>query len=164
MNGILALTSILGCESLRVVEVSRDSDDGLLDFLANLGLCDLLHLGEDHRGDLLGAELLLLAEVLDLNEGRAVLVNDGEWPVCHVLLDVRVVEPAANEALGVEHRLARVHGGLVLGGIADETLRLGEGNVGRGGAVTLVVGDDLDTLVDPPAYTGVGGTKVCGGD
>ena len=39
-------TSILGSLTLVVVEVGRDSDDGLLDLLAELGLSNLLHLFE----------------------------------------------------------------------------------------------------------------------
>lgn len=56
-------------------------DDSLLNLLADLGLGNLLHLGEDHGRDLLGGEGLLLTEVLDLNEGGAVLVDNGEGPV-----------------------------------------------------------------------------------
>jgi hypothetical protein len=44
-----------------------------------------------------------------------------------------------------------VHGDLVLGGISDETLRVGEGDVGRGGAIPLIVGDDLNAVVLPHA-------------
>jgi hypothetical protein len=38
---------------------------------------------------------------------------------------------------------------LIFGGIADETLVVGEGDIRGGGAVTLVVGDDLYTIVLP---------------
>jgi len=44
-----------------------------------------------------------------------------------------------------------VHGNLVLRGIADEALGVGEGDVRRRGAVPLVVGDDLDAVVLPHA-------------
>ena len=46
---------------------------------------------------------------------------------------------------GNSYRVGRVHGDLVLRGIADQTLSVVEGDVRRGGAVTLVVGNDLDT-------------------
>ncbi len=42
-----------------------------------------------------------------------------------------------------------VHGDLVLGSIADETLIVGEGDIRGCRPVTLVVGDDLNTIVLP---------------
>jgi hypothetical protein len=61
-------------------------------------------------------------------------------------------------SLGIEDSVAGVHGSIVLGGLTDQTLLLGEGNERRGGERTLLVGDDLDigALVD--GNTGVGGT------
>jgi hypothetical protein len=153
-------SGVLGGETLGVVEVGGDGNDGLLDLLADLGLGGLLELGKNHRGDLGGGELLLLAKVVDLDVRRTVLVDDREGPVSHVLLDVLVVEAATDETLGVEDGLAGVHGGLVLGRVTDETLRLSEGNVGRGGPVTLVVGDDLDTVVLPDTDARVGGSEI----
>lgn len=55
------------------------------------------HLGQDHGRDLLGRELLGLAEVLDLDLGVAVVVNDLEGPGLHVLLDGGVIEAAADQ-------------------------------------------------------------------
>jgi hypothetical protein len=46
-------------------------------------------------------------------------------------------------------RVNRVHRDLIFCGIADETLVVGEGDIRGGGAVTLVVGDDLYTIVLP---------------
>lgn len=62
------------------------------------------------------------------------------------------------DLLDIEDGVARVHGGLVLGGLADQTLLLVEGDERRGGEAALLVGNDLDivSLVDGDA--GVGGT------
>jgi hypothetical protein len=50
-------------------------------------------------------------------------------------------------------RVVGIHGNLVLCSIADQTLVVGEGNIRRGRSITLVVGDDLDTIVLPDTYT-----------
>jgi hypothetical protein len=44
-------------------------------------------------------------------------------------------------SLDVEDGVDGVHGGLVLGGLTDQTLLSGEGDERRGGEGTLVVGD-----------------------
>ena len=46
-------------------------------------------------------------------------------------------------------RVVRVHGDLVLRSIADETLSLRERDIGGGDPVTLIVCNDLDTIVLP---------------
>lgn len=152
-------TGVLGGLPLVVVEVGRDGDDGLLDLLGELGLGNLLHLDEDHGGDLLGGESFLLTEVLNGDLGAAIVVDDLEGPGLDVLLDGGVVVSAANEtpgktvrccpilrvsvsnSLDIEDGVDGVHGGLVLGGLTDQTLLGGEGDERRGGEGTLVVGD-----------------------
>ena len=67
----------------------------------------------------------------------------------HICLNFGIFELAPNEPLGVEDGVVGVHGDLVLCGVTDETLSVGERNIGGCRAVTLVVGDDLDTIVLP---------------
>ena len=94
-------------------------------------------------------ELLVLPTVLYTDVGLATLVEDGEGEVLDIGLNLGVAELASNETLRVEDGVVGVHRDLVLGGITDETLRVGEGDIGGCCAVTLVVGDDLDTVILP---------------
>eukprot|EP00162_Nutomonas_longa_P016105 comp22482_c0_seq2/m.55724 comp22482_c0_seq2/g.55724 ORF comp22482_c0_seq2/g.55724 comp22482_c0_seq2/m.55724 type:complete len:264 (+) comp22482_c0_seq2:1256-2047(+) len=152
---------VLGRLSLRVVEVRRNSDHGVLHSAAKIHLSSLLHLHKHHRRDLLRRELLLLALELNADVRLVTLLGDNlERPVLHVVLDNCVLELAADKALRVEHRVDRVHRDLVLGGVTDETLGVSEGNVRRGRAVTLVVGNDLNAIVLPHTDTRVGCAKV----
>ena len=140
-------TGILGSLALRVVEVCGDSDDSVVDGATKVRLGGLTHLGEDHGGNLLRGEGLVLALELDLDDRLATLVDDLEGEVLHVGLDLSIGELAANEALGVEDGVVRVHGDLVLGRVTDQTLGVGEGNERGSGAVTLVVGNDLNAVI-----------------
>ena len=114
-------TSILSGLTLRVVEVGRDCDDGVVDGSTKVRLSSFPHLDEDHGGDLLRCESLLFALELDLNNRLATLVNDLEGEVLHVSLNLSIGELASNKALGVEDCVDRVHSDLVLRGVTDET-------------------------------------------
>ena len=46
-----------------------------------------------------------------------------------------------------------VHCDLILGGIANQALTLGEGDIGWGSAVTLIVCDDFNAIVLPDTNT-----------
>ena len=94
-------------------------------------------------------EFLVLTTVGNADVGLAALVEDSEGEVLDVGLHLSIGELATDEALRVEDGVMGVHRDLVLGRITDQTLGVGEGDIGRGGAVSLVVGDDLNTVVLP---------------
>mmetsp|Transcript_20197 Transcript_20197/g.58557 ORF Transcript_20197/g.58557 Transcript_20197/m.58557 type:complete len:686 (-) Transcript_20197:20-2077(-) len=154
-------SSVLGGLTLRVVEVSGDSDDSVLDFLAQVSFSDILHLGKNHGGDFFSLELLGFSLVFDLNDGGASGSRDDlERPVLHIGLNTRVRKLASDQTLGIEDSVGGVHGSLGLGGISNQTLSFGKGNVGRSGTVTLVIGNNFDTIILPDTYTRVGGSEI----
>lgn len=105
-------------------------------------------------------ELFLLTTVLNFDDRLSTLGHDLEREVLHIRLHLGVIEFPANETLGIEDGVVGVHGDLVLRGVTDETLVVGERDIGRGRAVTLVVGDNLDSVVLPDTDAGVGGAQV----
>jgi hypothetical protein len=115
------LTGVLGGLTLLIVEVGRDSDNGVLQGLANEGLSGLLHLSEDETTDLRRRVLLALG----LEPCIAVAVLDNlVGNLLDVLLDLSVGELATDKTLGGEEGVLRVDNGLTLGSNADKTLAL----------------------------------------
>lgn len=104
--------------------------------------------------------MLRLAAVLNLNGGLATLADDLEGEVLDVGLYLGVIEFTADETLRIEDSVVGVHGNLVLRGITNETLGVGERDIRGGRAVTLVVRDDFDTVVLPDTDARVRGTQV----
>jgi hypothetical protein len=147
--------------TLGVVEVSGNSDDGILDGLTDVSFGDFLHLEEDHGGDFLSLELLDFS--LELNNDHGLVTGtslDLEGPELDVSLDVLVLELTADKTLGIEDGVSGVSGSLVLGGISDKTLFFGEGDIGGGGVETLIVSDDFDFVVLEDTDAGVGGSEI----
>mmetsp|Transcript_73560 Transcript_73560/g.175421 ORF Transcript_73560/g.175421 Transcript_73560/m.175421 type:complete len:119 (+) Transcript_73560:241-597(+) len=100
---------------------------------------------------------------LHLDHDQRLVAGTGdalEGPELDVGLHDGVLELAADQALGVKDRVLGVACNLVLGGVADQTLGVREGHVGRGGPVALIVCDDLDAVVLPHADTAVCGAKI----
>mmetsp|Transcript_151552 Transcript_151552/g.368045 ORF Transcript_151552/g.368045 Transcript_151552/m.368045 type:complete len:214 (+) Transcript_151552:1170-1811(+) len=82
---------VFGRLALGVVEVGGDRDHRVLDLLAEVRLRDLLHLGEDHRRDLLRGERLRLAVELNLDHGLLRLARDErEGEIFGIRLHLRV--------------------------------------------------------------------------
>lgn len=130
--------------------LSGNGDNGVGDLVSEVGLGGLLHLTEDHGGNLLSGEGLGLVANLNLDDGLSHVTGlDLERVVLHVALDLLVVETTTDETLRVEDGVGRVGGSLVLRGITDETLAgtSRESDVRGGDTVSLVVGEDLDAAV-----------------
>ncbi len=74
------------------------------------------------RGDFLRGEALGLGLEANLNMWLAVLGNHREGQ----MLQIGVIHLATDEALDVIHGVFGVHGRLVLGGVTNEALGVGE--------------------------------------
>lgn len=66
--------------------------------------------------------------------------------------------PKRQDSLGIEDGVAGVHGSIVLSGLTDQTLLVGEGDERGGGERTLLVGNDLDIAALVGSNTRVGST------
>ena len=70
-------------------------------------------------------------------------------------LDLRIGETVTEESFDVEDSVTRVQAGLCFGGIADEAIRVGEGDVRGRAWVTLVVGYDFDATFVPHGHSAI---------
>ncbi len=57
-----------------------------------------------------------------------------------------------------EDSIDRVHGHLILRGVANEPLRVRECHIAGSSTITLIVGDDFHTIVLPYSHTTIGGS------
>ena len=128
------LAGILGCRTLCVVEVCGNSDDSLVNLLAQVALSVRFQLLQDECGDLLGAVLLAV---------------DGTAVVCtHISLDGR-------------DGIVCVCDGLTLCGLADQTLIvLCESNDGRCCSCAFCICDNCGLAALHDCYAAVCGSQI----
>ncbi|KAG8126575.1 hypothetical protein E2320_021724, partial [Naja naja] len=153
-------TCIFGGLTLGVIEVCRYSNYSTLDFATQVSLGYFLHFGQYHRGNFFRKEVLGLTLVLDLHLGLPSFAHHTERPVLHIGLHRRVIKFAANETLGIEDGIVRIHSHLILGCISDKPFSVRKGNVARCSAVALVVGDNLHFPMLENSDAGVRGAQV----
>ena len=128
---------------------SGDSDNSMSDTLAQIGLGNFLHLGEDHGRHFLGGEYLFALFGADLHMGLIIFVDDLEGEELDITLDGLVCPVSANQSLGVKDGVLRVGGQLILGSVTNQTLALffRECNIRWRDSVTLVIGNDFNASV-----------------
>jgi hypothetical protein len=105
------LAGVLGRLALRVVEVGRHSDDGVVDGVAEMCLGGLFHLAESHGTDLRRRVLLALRLDPRVAVGRA---NHLVRQMLHALFSLLVVKLAANQTLHGMNSVLRIGHGLLL--------------------------------------------------
>jgi hypothetical protein len=151
------LPGVFGRLALRVVEVGRHCDDSLVDLLTEILLGGVLHLLEDHRGDL-GRRHELAA--FDLDAG--IPVRRGHDLVRHQARLVRdLVVAASHEPLDGVDGVLGIGDGLALGDLADEAFAvLGECHHRRRRAATLGVGDDDGCVAFHDRHDRVGRAQI----
>lgn len=70
------------------VEICRNRDNGMSNLLSEVGLGHLLHLPENHGGDLLWSKLFLVVADLNVNNRLAFLGLDLEGEVLDIGLNI----------------------------------------------------------------------------
>lgn len=115
------LASILGCLTLGVVEVCRNSNNGILDGLAEIVLGSLLHLSENKTADL--RRRILVAT--SFNPGITIgVLDDLVGNLLEVALNLVVGELASDQTLGSEQSVLRVDNSLALGCDTNQSLTI----------------------------------------
>ena len=138
------LAGVLGGLALRVVEIGGNSDDGLIDLLAEMGFRRFLHLLQDERGNLGGRIGLAVGFDPGVAIGR---LDDLVGDELLVLFHHRIVVAAADEALDRKESPLGIGYGLALGRLADEALAIvAKGDDRRGRPHALGVFDDFRSL------------------
>ena len=150
------LSRLLGCLTLRIREVCGDCDDSLGNLLTEIILSGLLHLLENHCGNLLRR----IVPSFDLDSGSVVLTPYYSIRnPCDFLADL--VIGLTHEPLDGEDGVLGVCDSLTFCGVSDLTLSaVSESDDRRSCPLSFVVDDDCRLVTFHNCDAAVGGTKV----
>ena len=146
----------LGGLTLRVGEVSRNSDNRFCHFLTEVFFRRLFHLLQNHGGDFL-RRVQLTIDVY----ARSIVLTADHFIRYAGHFRIHLVIGLTHETFDGEHGIVGVGNGLTLGRRADFTLTtVGEGHYGRGCALPLVVDDDSRLIAFHHSDAGIGCSQV----
>merc|ERR1719284_481219 len=155
------LSSVFRGLALRIVEISRHSDNGVIHLCSQISLCSLFHLSQNHRGNLFWVEGFYVTLAIHLNHwfvARPTLYC--EWPKLDVCLNDWIIEFTTNQALRIEHSVFRISCHLVFCCIPDQAFGVCECDIRGRSAVTLVIRNDFNTIIFPNSNTRVSRPQV----
>nr|QES95443.1 heat shock 70 kDa protein [Philasterides dicentrarchi] len=154
-------SGVFGGQSLRVVEIGGDGNDGVFDGFGQERFSDFFHFNQNHGGDFFGVEFFDFSFEFDDDNGFVIGSGfDFEGPLFHVFLDNSIGEFSSDKSFGIKDGVNGVSGNLVLSGISDQSFSFGEGDIRRSGSVSLVVGNDFNSIVLPNSDTRVSGSQI----
>ncbi len=106
-------------------------------------------------------EFLELSFVLNTNNWFSFWsLLDFERPMFHISLDDWIIEFTANQTLGIKDSIVWILGSLIFGCITNEPFSLCEGDIRRSGSISLIIGNDLNSVILPDTNTGVCCSKI----
>ena len=151
------LACVFGRLALRVVEIGGHGDDGLGDGFTQIRLGGFFHLLQDDRRNLAGREFLTAR----FHPSIAVATADNfVGQVFQVFGQHRIIRAATDQALDGEDGVGRVGHRLALGGLANQTLILGEAHDRGRGACAFGIFNDTGLAAIHDGDARVGGSQV----
>mmetsp|Transcript_76471 Transcript_76471/g.119483 ORF Transcript_76471/g.119483 Transcript_76471/m.119483 type:complete len:150 (+) Transcript_76471:358-807(+) len=132
----------------------------MLDFLSQIILGCLLHLGQNHRGNFLWCHDLVLTLDLYTDHWLTSRVDDSERQKLHILLHRRVSESTSDQTLNIEKSLAWIYCCLILGRFTDQSFIVCESHIRWRDSITLVVRDDFYPAIFENANTRIGCSQI----
>ncbi|EKE74482.1 NAD-specific glutamate dehydrogenase [Celeribacter baekdonensis B30] len=151
------LTGVFGGLALGVVKVSRNRDDGLGHFFAEIGLGGFFHLAENKGGDL--RRRIFVATHFNPSVTIAA-IDDAVGNEALVLFHFGVTDATTDQTFDGEHCVLRVGHSLTFGRLTNEAFIVGKADDRRRGTCTFSIFNNpgLRTIHDGNA--GVGGPEV----
>ena len=139
-------SGILGRLAALIIKISRHRDHTVLDFLSHISIRYLLHLGEDHRANLLRRQVLLLPLMCDPEIRFVILVDHLRTHIFNIFQQHRIIIGPSNKTLRIENSIRRIKRHLVLRRLSHQTF-ISKCSPAGGCSVSLVIGNNLHSVV-----------------
>ena len=151
---------ILRGTPLLVIEIGRYRDHCIRHRFPNIRLGDLLHLHQNHGGDLLRRKRLEFVLIRHLNVGLPLVVHHRIRKLRLVRLHRGIGVLPPNQTLRLKYGVLGIPRTLIMGPVPHQALRLRECHIGRRRAIPLIVRNDLTAIVLPPRHTTVRRSQI----